>query len=131
MLMLNEVIILVSYLVLTIIIEVTVTIIIGYKKKNFLLVVALGSVITNPVLNILISIYVFVTNKYIPLYLLVLLECMVAYVEFRILYFVFNKKYNKKELIIIAVIINSCSFLIGYFLREYILNFITSYLLIG
>ncbi|GEM_PF-2332119 len=131
MLMINEVIILVSYLVLTIIIEVTVTIIIGYKKKNFLLVVALGSVITNPVLNILISIYVFVTNKYIPLYLLVLLECMVAYVEFRILYFVFNKKYNKKELIIIAVIINSCSFLIGYFLREYILNFITSYLLIG
>jgi len=131
MLMLNEVIILVSYLVLTIIIEVTVTIIIGYKKKNFLLVVALGSVITNPVLNILISIYVFVTNKYIPLYLLVLLECMVAYVEFRILYFVFNKKYSKKELFIIAVIINSCSFLIGYFLREYILNFITSYLLIG
>ena len=124
---LNASITLLMYLVATVIIEVFVAYIIGYRKKNFLIIVALGSVITNPVLNVLILIYAFITLSYIPFYLLIILEVIVVYVEFRILYFVFKNKYPKRELFIVAAVINSTSFITGYLLREFFLDFFTVY----
>jgi len=127
---LSALITLLIYLAATIIIEVFVAFLIGYRKKDFLIIVALGSVITNPVLNVLILIYVFITYSYIPFLWLIILEVIVVYVEFGILYYVFKNKHSVKELLIVSFVINSASFITGYFLREVLLDFFTVYFIV-
>ena len=109
---------LLGYVLVTIVIEVIVVFIMGYRKKNFLYVVTLGNVITNPALNTLIIIYYFFSGGYISSYSLIMLELVVVYVEFKLLYYVFKNKYSKDKLIKVAFMINVVSFVIGYIFRD-------------
>lgn len=115
---------LLGYVLVTIIIEVIVVLIMGYRKKNFLYVVTLGNVITNPALNTLIIISYFFRGSYISSYMLIMLELLVIYVEFKLLYYVFKNKYSKDKLIKVAFVINGVSFIIGYIFRDFLFEFI-------
>lgn len=108
------------YLALTIVIEVIVAYLMGYRTKNFLIVVALASVITNPALNLILSINamfsIFETSKL----LIIFLELIVVFIEFKILCYVFDKRISRKKLFRLAVIINLVSYLIGGYLQVFI-----------
>lgn len=110
------------YLSITVIIEVAVVFLLGYRKRNFLIIICLANVITNPTLNILITLYSFIMQNQIPIYLVFLLEVAIVFVEFFILFSVFKSKYAKKELFMISSIINSSSFLIGYIIQDILVN---------
>lgn len=109
------------YLALTIVIEVVVAYLMGYRTKNFLLVVALASVITNPSLNLILSV-----NSMFSLFgatkaVIIFLEIIVVFIEFYILSYVFDKKYSRIKLFRLAVIINLVSYFFGYYLQAFIL----------
>lgn len=108
------------YLTLTIIIEVGVAYLMGYRTKNFLLVVMLGSVITNPALNLILSINAMFSIFRDTIIVIFLLEIIVVFIEFYILSYVFYRKYSRMKLFRIAVIINLASYSIGYYLQAFV-----------
>jgi hypothetical protein len=110
----------VFYLALTIIIEVGVTYLMGYRTKNFLMVVALASVITNPSLNLILSVNGMFSIFGATNVLIILLEIIVVFVEFYILCYVFDRKYTRIKLFKLAVIINFASYFIGYYLQVFV-----------
>ncbi len=108
------------YMSLTIVIEVGIAYLMGYRTKNFLIVVGLASVITNPVLNIVLSLNATFIGFYNDNLFILILEIIVVFVEFYILCYVFDRKYSRIKLFRLAVIINLSSYLIGYYLQEYV-----------
>lgn len=109
---------LIFYMTLTISIEVGVAYLMGYKTRNFLLVVALASAITNPVLNFLISVNSTLYIFHNEMFLIFILEMIVVAVEFYILCYVFDRKYSRIKLFRVAVVINASSYLLGYLLQS-------------
>ena len=102
------------------IIEVGVAFLMGYRTKNFLLVVGLASVITNPSLNLILSINGMFSIFGATKALIILLEVIVVFIEFYILSYVFDRKYSRKKLFKLAVIINLTSYFIGYYLHAFV-----------
>lgn len=101
-------------LTLTIIIELFVAFIVGFRKKDDIPVFVLINLITNPFLN-----YIFIINDYFFLIdlgfpAILLLEALVVLVEWRLLVFVFGK--TRKRLLLLSFLMNLCSFLVGFFI---------------
>ena len=109
-------------LLLTIIIEVSVVRILGFKERVFLIVVALASVITNPALNLIITLYFHFTDQLLPLFIVIILEIIIVWIEAFILYSVFKEKYAFKLLLGISLIMNTASYLIGVIIQFYFPN---------
>lgn len=109
--------ILVFYLSVTLLIEIAVAALLGYRNKNFLIVVGLASVVTNPVLTVLITLYSYFLHTHIPLQIIIILEVLIIVIEYFILLYVYKSKYSKKELLMVSTIINSSSFVIGFFIQ--------------
>ena len=97
-------------LLLTILIEVIVAILLGYKKRDEILLVILANIITNPALN-----YLLILNNYLRVFkysaLVILLEILVVLIEWQILYFALKKPRSK--LFILSLAMNTASFLLG------------------
>ena len=108
------------YMSLTIAIEVGVAYLMGYRSRNFLLIVGLASVITNPVLNMVIALNSMLWIFRDDTILIIILELIVVAVEFYILCYVFDRKYTRIKLFKVAVAINLASYSLGYFIQEYL-----------
>lgn len=120
--MFGWVILLALVLILTIVIETTVAYIMGYRERNMIYVVALASVITNPVLNIFLLVTRLFSDFFSGYTILIMLELIIVYVEFRILRFVFGKRISNKKLFILSLAMNASSFIIGEFLSDRIMH---------
>ena len=103
---------LLTALFLTILIEETVILLLGYRNKNTLLVVALVNVITNPTAN-----YIVMTNNIFNIIkpnilLVIFLEVLIVYIEWKILEYVLPNQ-EKQSYLILSIIINLASFSTG------------------
>lgn len=103
---------LLTALILTILIEETGILLLGYRNKNTFLVVALVNVITNPTAN-----YIVMTNNIFNIIkpnilLVIFLEVLIVYIEWKILEYVLPNQ-EKQSYLILSIIINLASFLTG------------------
>ena len=109
--------ILVGYLLLTIILEVSLSFLLGLRKKDIIYVV-LVNVLTNPILNV-VNVYctiLYLKNGYIIS--LVILEILAFIIEGLIYKKVLT--YKKIKPMILSLILNVFSFGIGYIINIYI-----------
>jgi hypothetical protein len=97
-------------LLLTLIIEGSVAYLLGLRKNQHILAVALVNVITNLTLNYLILVLGFL-NADASLALIVVLEIVVVIVEWQMLVYVFRNP--KGRFLIISILANTMSFFIG------------------
>jgi hypothetical protein len=97
-------------LLLTILIETGVAYLLGFRTRWYLLTVAVINVITNPVLNYLLLVLGWLGMD-VTLALVIPLEILVAVAEWRLLVYVFGGP--KGRLLILSVLANAASFLIG------------------
>jgi len=106
---------LLSPLLLTIIIELVVALLFSYKKKVEIITVILINIITNPILNfsIFINLYFSFINTNLPI-IAILLELLVVYVEWKLLFYALQEK--PKKLLLLSFTMNLCSFLTGVLL---------------
>lgn len=101
-------------LILTLISELTVLRLFGYKRKIELVSVILVNLITNPLLN-----YIFLSNNYfgfltVNIFTILLMEFIVVLVEWRLLVFALEK--NAIKLFVLSLVMNFCSFMLGVIL---------------
>ncbi|MFH5882470.1 hypothetical protein [Liberiplasma polymorphum] len=99
-------------LILTIVIEVCVVWALNFKDKIFIIIVILVNVITNPSLNLIISLSYHYTTTLMPFYVLLILEVLIILIEAIILFKVFPK-YSFKLMLLVSSIMNITSFSIG------------------
>ena len=95
-------------LIFTIFIELIGAILFGYREKWFLVVLVLINIMTNPLLNYVISI---LYNFYFNYTILFFLEIIVIFIEWMILIYVFSE--DKKKLFILSLSMNLTSYLFG------------------
>jgi hypothetical protein len=101
---------LLTALILTILIEETVTFLLGYRNKNTFLVVALVNVITNPIAN-----YIVMTNNIFNIIkpnilFVIILEVLIVYIEWKILEYALPNQKQKSDLTL-SIMMNLASFL--------------------
>jgi len=101
-------------LLLTIAIEIAVAIILGYKKKEELLVIFGVNLITNPIVNYFVMLLTQLAAYLFSIPLLLLFEIVVVIFEAKILSFVLKK--GTKEMLILSIWMNGTSFLLGIIL---------------
>ncbi|MGS0972201.1 MAG: hypothetical protein ACVCEJ_03015 [Candidatus Izemoplasmataceae bacterium] len=111
-------------LVLTVGIEVVVAMIFRFQGNNRLKVVALASVITNPILTFVLSVLAMFTAAEASLYVILVLEVIVVMVEYYILHYVYGKKETKKRLFVLSLSMNAASYLVGVLVFEQIVHFL-------
>ena len=98
-------------LLLTEIVEVTVALLLGYRRPREIIAVILVNLVTNPSLN-----YLLFLNDYFGMIrhrfpLILFLEAGVVLVEWALL--VFALRGNKKSLLVLSLAMNACSYLTG------------------
>lgn len=101
-------------LLLTIIIELTAALLIGYRKRNEIITIILINVITNPALNYLLFVNRTLSLFEISIFVILFLELLVVLIEWRLLVFALKEKSNK--LLALSIVINFCSYIIGFYL---------------
>ena len=103
-------------LVLTIIIELGFSLLIGIRKRNDINNIIYINCITNIVLNYIINICSFIFNKNVLIVYLILgvLEILVVYIEY--IYYKNNISFNKIKPLLLSIILNILSFTIGLFI---------------
>lgn len=110
------------YLAVTILIEVIVVFLLGYRNKDFFKVVILASVVTNLPLTLILNIDELTGFVDITFTKLIFLEMVIVFIEYKILQYVFNTKYDNKRLFKVALIMNGVSFLIGEIFKRDLTN---------
>ena len=98
-------------LVLTTAIEVVVALFFGYRKKSEIATIILINLITNPLLNYLLFINNYFGTVQINTIIIIFLEIVVVFVEWRLLKFVLQQ--NSKKLFALSVVMNFCSYIAG------------------
>jgi len=98
-------------LLLTEIVEVTVALILGYRRPREIVAVILVNLVTNPSLNYLLSLnnHFGIIRHRLPLILFS--ELGVVLIEWILLVFALRR--NKKSLLILSFTMNACSYLTG------------------
>lgn len=83
------------------------------KRGKWIITSFLCNVITNPIMNIILAILaVYVTNLAVYIGIVIVLEIAVILFEAFIFYNVMDE--SKRKCIIVSIVINTCSFLIGF-----------------
>ena len=103
-----------SYLVallLTILIEVFVALVFGYKRKKEILSVILLNLITQPVLNYFLLINSYFSLVSVSIQFILLLEIIVILVEWQLLVWTLQRKL--KSLFVLSIVMNLASLTIG------------------
>jgi hypothetical protein len=98
-------------LLLTILIEVLVALIFGFRSKKEILSVILVNLITEPLLNYFLLINSLFSLVAVNIQFLLLLETIVILTEWRLL--VYTLQRNSKRLLVLSLIMNLTSFAIG------------------
>ena len=101
---------LIAPLVLTVVIECMTAIIMGYRGKYLYITLVLVNVITNPLLNYIVS----VVSLLWPVgsrYLIIPLELAVVLTEWKLLSYAFPEK--QKSFLTLSVLMNAVSYLTG------------------
>lgn len=111
-------------LVFTVVIEVIVAIIFGFKGNNKLKIVALASIITNPILTLILTLVAFFIGSEQPLIFILFLELIVVGVEYYILKYVYGDEEKKIKLFILSLCMNTASYVFGVLVFERILDFL-------
>ena len=98
-------------LAITLIIELLIAVLFGFRNKWELVTVFLINVITNPLMNYLLSInyYFHIISQYVVL--LIILEVIFIFVEWRLLVFILNS--NSKKMFVLSTVMNTCSCVAG------------------
>ena len=105
-------------LFLTLLIEIFIAFILGYKDKTSIAIIALINIITNPLLNYLIIINNQLNLIKYNLIFLLVLEISIIFIEWGILVYSIKSK-NSKQLFVLSLIMNFTSFIIGLLLFGY------------
>lgn len=103
-------------LLLTLLIEISVALIFGYRNKFVLLSIILVNLITNPLLNYILWLNNSVGFFYITVINLILFEIAVVIVEWLLLVFALRKNY--KSLLLLSFTMNFVSFIMGLVFHE-------------
>jgi hypothetical protein len=98
------------YLVGTILVE-GVVILLKYEKMNYVFYSLLCNVLTNPMLNLLLYLLVWVLGSEIYIHALIILETIVVIVEAYVYKILCN--FSKKEAIKLSILLNASSYLSG------------------
>lgn len=122
MILLNEFVEVLFYLGVTLIIELLLLLGLGYFNKKFIIVLVLVNLVTNPIYSTLLAIYSHVFDNEMGIILVLLLEVIIIFSEFYIVYKYFKTKYLKMEIFLAILLVNGFSFLIAEFIR-YALNY--------
>ncbi len=94
--------------ILTVLIEITVAFLLGYKEKKFILAVFAVNLFTHPLLKYLLIVFASF-NLPTNLLLIILLEAVVVLVEARLLEYTFEKQKFLK----LSIIMNTVSYSVG------------------
>jgi hypothetical protein len=100
-------------LLLTIVIEVGVAYLLGFRTSQYMLAVTMVNVITNPILNYLLLVFGWLGLD-VPLGVVEILEILVVIAEWQMLVYVFCNP--KGKLLVMSILGNTASFLIGLLL---------------
>lgn len=106
-----------SYLIaflLAIIIEITVAVFFGYKKKLEIVTIVFINLITNPLLNYFLSVNNYFRLMQVSTITIIFLEIIVILVEWLLLLFALKQKPTK--LLIMSIAMNLCSYIVGVIL---------------
>ena len=104
-------------LVLTILIEVIISLIIGVRDKKDILFIVLVNIVTNPIITII----PFIINLYCGIIMrrvvLIILELLTVFVEA----IIYRKtlKFNKINCFRLSLILNACSYVIGIMINYF------------
>jgi hypothetical protein len=106
---------LISAFLITAIIEFIVAYLMGYRGKDFYIILALVNVITNPLLNYVLLILYFFNLLYYDFAVIIILEILVVLSEWRILSWAMPKQ--DKSFLLLSIVINVSSYLVGVLLQ--------------
>ena len=95
----------------TIVIELVVAFLFGFRKKIELITIVLVNLVTNPILN-----YFLLVNDYFSFWprsmvLIIFLEVLIVLLEWRLLVYVRLEK--TKKLLLLSALMNFCSYVVG------------------
>ena len=97
-------------LILTLVTEIIVAIIFGFRTKLFIAVIVLINLITHPLLNFIIQ-FLHTLQINVDIYHIIPLEVAVIIAEWLLLLYVFGEP--RKKLFLLSVTMNTVSFLAG------------------
>lgn len=96
----------------TIIIELLVAFLFGFRKKTEIIAIILVNLVTNPILNYLLLVIGYSSLFGISQIFIVFLELIVVLVEWKLLVFVLQDK--PKRLLLLSIAMNLCSYMAGF-----------------
>jgi hypothetical protein len=104
----------ITALILTLIVELAVAVLFGYKSKRELTGIAAVSLVTNPILN-----FIFLSNNYfafliVNVWSILIMESAIVLIEWLMLRYALNDK--PIRLLLMSIAMNSCSYLAGLLL---------------
>lgn len=102
-------------LLLTILIELSISTFLGIKTRNDIRIVILVNICTNPIVVYIANILKLLNNNLLYILTVILLEIIVVFVEFR-LYNKYLKNYKKSKFIL-SLVNNISSYMIGILLN--------------
>lgn len=103
-------------LVLTIIIELSISLILGIKTYNDIRTIILVNICTNPIVVYIANIINLLNNNWIYILVVIILEMIVVIVEFK-LYNKYLKDYSKSKFIF-SLVNNISSYMIGVLINN-------------
>ncbi len=98
-------------LILTILIEVTVAVVLGYRQKKVIATVVLVNMVTNPILNYFLYASEHFKIMTVDAMTITILEVIIILVEWQLLRFALQQ--DSKKLFILSLTMNVSSYLIG------------------
>ena len=98
-------------LLITEVVEVTVAYLMGYRGKYFFTILILINILTNPLLNYILTVLMYFNVLDSHGFVIIILEILVVLTEYRI--FIYAIPVNKKALFSLSLAINTSSYLTG------------------
>jgi hypothetical protein len=98
-------------LLYTEIIEVVVGFLLGFRDKKSILAIVFINLITNPILNYILWLNNYYSFLRINTKVIILFEIIIVFIEWRLLLFALRR--NSGKLLILSILMNLCSFLLG------------------
>ena len=123
--MLNHVYVILLALILTVLIELLVALLMGFRNKRDLECIALVNVITNPVFNYFLICYASIAKSRILDTYVFIIELIIVFVEYKLLKKVI--KQNKSRILLLSILMNAASYFSGILIEakfNYIWNLI-------
>ncbi len=109
-------------LMMTILIETAIAYLIGFRKKTEIKAVAIVSIITYPILNMILLFYRTFFNASLLQIITIFMEFIVVAVEYLLLKYALGKKYPWWRLPFLSFVMNLGSYLFGLFVLSNIFS---------